>query len=158
MSLSSDLTIGRLAAVTRCSVPTIRYYEEIGLLPKASRRASGHRVYSAGDLRRLTFIRRCREFGFPIEQVRSLVGLVSDGEKDCTAARDLAQIHLDDVREKLKEMRALEKTLKALVVDCNEACVGGPAGQCVILEDLATPRACCGSARSRDDDCGSDHA
>src|SRR5688572_30342497 len=55
MSLSSDLTIGRLAAETRCSVPTIRYYEEIGLLPEASRRASGHRVYSAGDLRRLTF-------------------------------------------------------------------------------------------------------
>jgi len=160
MSLSSDLTIGRLAAETQCSVPTIRYYEEIGLLPEASRRASGHRVYSAGDLRRLTFIRRCREFGFPIEQVRSLVDLVSDGKKDCTAARDLAQIHLNDVREKLKEMRALEKTLKAFVVDCNAACAGGPAGQCVILEDLATPRAasCCGSARSCDDDCGSGQA
>jgi DNA-binding transcriptional MerR regulator len=63
MSLHNGMTIGRLAAETRCTVPTIRYYEEIGLLPEADRRAGGHRVYGEGDLRRLTFIRRCRDFG-----------------------------------------------------------------------------------------------
>jgi MerR family transcriptional regulator, copper efflux regulator len=160
MSLSNDMSIGRLAAEAQCSVPTIRYYEDIGLLPRASRRSSGQRVYSDSDLRRLTFIRRCREFGFPIEQVRDLVALVADGKKDCTAARDLAQTHLNDLREKLKEMRALEKTLKAFVADCTEACAGGPAGECVLLEDLANPKSgsCCGSARSCDDDCGSGKA
>src|ERR1700690_1483071 len=98
MSVSNNMTIGSLAAETGCTVPTIRYYEEIGLLPEAFRRASGHRVYDGADLRRLTFIRRCRDFGFPIEQVRALVALVGSPDSNCTAARDLAQLHLDEVR------------------------------------------------------------
>lgn len=146
MRLSNNMTIGRLATETRCTVPTIRYYEEIGLLPEASRRMSGHRVYGDGDLRRLTFIRRCRDFGFPIEQIRNLVALVGSPERDCTAARDLAAEHLVEVRRKLKELRALERSLKSFVNDCNAQCAGGPAGACVILEDLATPKPpCCGS-------------
>src|SRR5437016_2166845 len=143
------MTIGQLAAQTRCTVPTIRYYEEIGLLPEASRRMSGHRVYGDADLRRLTFVRRCRDFGFPIEQIRELVALVGSPERDCTAARDLAEVHLMELRRKLRELRALERSLKQFVEDCNARCVGGPAGACVILEDLATPQplSCCGSAR-----------
>ena len=147
MRVSNNMTIGALAAETRCTVPTIRYYEEIGLLPEANRRMSGHRVYGDADLRRLTFIRRCRDFGFPIEQIRELLALVSSPESDCTAARDLAQVHLDEVGRKLKELRALERSLKEFVADCNTKCAGGPAGACVILEDLAAPKAqpCCGS-------------
>jgi DNA-binding transcriptional MerR regulator len=135
-----------LATATNCSVPTIRYYEDIGLLPKAYRRTSGHRVYGVADLDRLVFIRRCRDFGFPIEQVRKLVSLVGSPEKDCVAARDLAQQHLEMVREKLKDLRALERSLKSYVDDCNEKCAGGPAAACVILADLANPAAssCCG--------------
>jgi len=142
----NDMTIGRLAAETQCTVPTIRYYEEIGLLPEASRRIGGHRVYRNGDLRRLTFIRRCRDFGFPIEQIRDLIALVGAPERDCTAACDLAAQHLVEVRRKLKELRALERSLKSFVDDCDTQCAGGPAGACVILEDLATPKPpCCGS-------------
>jgi DNA-binding transcriptional MerR regulator len=142
------MTIGRLASETRCSVPTIRYYEEIGLLPRASRRFGGHRVYDDADLRRLTFIRRCRDFGFPIEQIREFVALAGSPQSDCSAARDLAQDHLVDVRRKLKELRALERSLKRYVDGCNTHCAGGPAGACVILEDLAGPTqpSCCGSA------------
>jgi DNA-binding transcriptional MerR regulator len=136
----NDMTIGVLAEATRCTVPTIRYYEEIGLLPEAARRTGGHRVYGKGDLRRLTFIRRCRDFGFPIEQVRELVALAGSPERDCTAARDLAAQHLGEVRRKLKELRALERSLKTFVDACNAQCVGGPADACVILEDLATPQ------------------
>ena len=145
----SDMTIGALATGTRCTVPTIRYYEDIGLLPQASRRAGGHRVYGEADLRRLIFIRRCRDFGFPIEQVRELVALAGSPERDCTAARDLAQAQLVDVRRKLKELRALERSLKAFVEDCTAQCAGGPADACVILEDLATPKqpSCCGPGR-----------
>ena len=145
----SDMTIGTLATGTRCSVPTIRYYEDIGLLPQASRRAGGHRVYGEADVRRLTFIRRCRDFGFPIGQVRELVALAGSPQRDCTAARDLAQAHLVEVRRKLKELRALERSLKAFVDDCTAQCAGGPAEACVILEDLATPMqpSCCPSCR-----------
>jgi len=146
----NDLKIGALAAEAKCTVPTIRYYEDIGLLPKASRRERGHRVYGDADLRRLTFIRRCREFGFSIEQVRELVALVNSPERDCVAARDVAQIHLEEVRKKLKELGALEKSLKRFVSDCNTQCAGGPSSACVILEDLATPKSggCCGAGRA----------
>jgi DNA-binding transcriptional MerR regulator len=150
MSVHNGMTIGVLAGATGCTVPTIRYYEEIGLLPEALRRMSGHRVYNDGDLRRLTFIRRCRDFGFPIEQIRELVALVRSPERDCTAARDLAQQNLVEVRRKLKELRALERSLKSFVSDCNLRCAGGPASACVILEDLAAsrPSPCCEGART----------
>ena len=142
----NDMTIGALAEATRCTVPTIRYYEEIGLLPEATRRTGGHRVYGESDLRRLTFIRRCRDFGFPIEQVRELVALAGSPKRDCTAARDLAAEHLGEVRRKLKELRALERSLETFVDACNAQCAGGPADACVILEDLAAPQpSCCGS-------------
>src|SRR5215813_7404936 len=144
MPVANDLTIGRAAEATRCSVPTIRYYEEIGLLPKAARRHGGHRLYGEADLKRLTFIRRCRDFGFPIDEVRKLAALVDTPEQDCVAARDVAQLHLDEVRRKLKELRALERSLKSFVTDCDAQCAGGPAAGCIILDDLAAPPACCG--------------
>jgi DNA-binding transcriptional MerR regulator len=137
---SREVTIGVLATETGCTVPTIRYYEQIGLLPRANRRSSGHRVYGDADLHRLRFIRRCRDFGFAIEQVREFVALVGSPRSDCVAARDLTQAHLDAVRAKLTELRALERDLEAFVTDCNQQCAGGPAVACVILEDLATPK------------------
>jgi MerR family transcriptional regulator, copper efflux regulator len=132
----SLLTIGALAKRTECNVPTIRYYEEIGLLPRARRRPGGHRCYSDADLQRLSFIRRCRDFGFPIEQVRDLLALMDNTDKDCNAARDVAQAHLDEVRRKLTELQILERSLAAFVKNCNAACAGGPASKCVILRDL----------------------
>lgn len=149
MALFNDMTIGRLASQTDCTVPTIRFYEEIGLLPAATRSERGQRIYSETDVRRLTFIRRCRDFGFPIEQIRELVGLAGSPERDCTAARDLASARLQDVRKKLKEMRELEQSLKNFVEDCNERCAGGPAGDCVILEDLAAPQPCCNTKKAK---------
>jgi MerR family copper efflux transcriptional regulator len=155
MDVHNDMTIGRLAAETRCTVPTIRYYEEIGLLPEADRRTGGHRIYGEGDLRRLTFIRRCRDFGFPIQQIRDLVALAGSPERDCAVARDVAEVHLVEVRRKLKELRALERSLKEFVEECTALCAGGPAGACVILRDLATPQAssCCGSESDKVTNC-----
>jgi DNA-binding transcriptional MerR regulator len=146
MPVSNKMMIGDLAAAAGCTVPTVRYYEEIALLPKANRSGGGQRVYGDADLRRLTFIRRCRDFGFSIEHVRELVTLTPD--RDCVAARDVVAIHLHDVRRRLKEWRALERTLKTFVDECNRQCAGGPARACVILEDLADakPARCCSSA------------
>lgn len=134
----ATLTIGALAERSGCNVPTIRYYEEIGLLPKAVRRPNGHRVYSGSDQARLVFIRRSRDFGFSIEQIRELIALSSDPSRDCAEARDVAQMHLDAVRLKLVELQALERGLSDLVRDCTQRCVGGGMGACTIFNGLAS--------------------
>lgn len=133
------LTIGRLSALAKCSVPTIRYYEEIGLLPIAEREAGGHRTYNESDLRLLAFARRCREFGFSIKEIRELLAMSQSSARNCDEACAVTQAHLDAVRKKLSELRALEKTLMRYVDSCKAQCAGGPAPNCTILEDLAMP-------------------
>jgi DNA-binding transcriptional MerR regulator len=129
--------IGILARRTGTTAPTIRYYEEIGLLPRAERCESGQRTYGNDATERLTFIRRCREFGFSIEQVRTLVALTQDHKRSCIEARDLAIVHLASVRAKLSELKKLEKSIAGLVKSCETSCFGGPGPNCVVLEDLA---------------------
>lgn len=154
----SNLTIGALASETKTNVPTIRYYEEIGLLPCAQRAANGHRYYRDADLKRLTFIKRCRDFGFPIEQVRELVALFEDGDRACIEVRDMAQNHLDAVRVKLEEMRQLEANLVEFVASCDETCCTGPTRNCAIIVDLSAieptikasaSSGCCGPAPAK---------
>lgn len=139
MNTSQSLSIGTIARQTGCTVPAIRYYEEIGLLPAAPRTEGGQRHYGEGAVRRLTFIRRCRDFGFSIEQVRDLVGLVDEPERPCLEVRDIAAVHLEAVRKKLGELQALESNLANFVDSCNSACAGGAAVDCTILEDLTMP-------------------
>jgi DNA-binding transcriptional MerR regulator len=129
--------IGELARRARTNAPTIRYYEQIGLLPDPDRQEGNQRRYGDADLRRLTFIRRCRAFGFGIEQVRTLAALATDENRSCTEARDLAEAHLRTVREKMRELRILEKTIAGLVETCDARCTGGPGPECVVLEDLS---------------------
>jgi DNA-binding transcriptional MerR regulator len=135
----ASFRIGAVASRAGTNAPTIRYYESIGLLPSAERRDGGQRTYGPADLQRLLFIRRCRDFGFSIEQVRTLVSLVEDKRRSCTEARDIAQAHLDAVREKMRELRELEKSLTNFVGDCDARCAGGPGPDCVILYDLSQP-------------------
>jgi DNA-binding transcriptional MerR regulator len=135
-----SVKIGVLAKRTGTNAPTIRYYEEIGLLRPADRQSGGQRVYGDADVRRLTFIRRCREFGFSIDQVRAFVALVQDPQSSCMHARDLAQAHLTAVRAKLAELKALERSISAFVASCDASCVGGPGPDCVILDDLSHSR------------------
>jgi DNA-binding transcriptional MerR regulator len=132
--------IGTLARRTGTTAPTIRYYEDIGLLPRAQRRESGQRTYGNDATEQLIFIRRCREFGFSIEQVRMLLALTRDQKRSCAEARDLAAMHLAAVRAKLKELKTLERVIAALVESCETSCCGGPAPDCVVL-DLATSAA-----------------
>jgi DNA-binding transcriptional MerR regulator len=134
-----DLKIGELAKRTGTNPPTVRYYEQIGLLPPPSRRDGGQRSYGGEDVRRLTFIRRCRDFGFSIEQMRALTALVQDRERSCLEARDLAQSHLEAVRAKLDELKALEQAIARFVESCEMSCAGGPGLDCVVLEDLRRP-------------------
>ena len=133
----AKLRIGALAGRTGTNAPTIRYYEEIGLLRPADRHANGQRSYGEEDVKRLTFIRRCRDFGLSIEQVRALATIVEDRNRSCTDARDLAARHLVAIRAKIVELRALEHGIFNFVLSCNSSCAGGPGPDCVVLNDLS---------------------
>jgi DNA-binding transcriptional MerR regulator len=137
------LTIGQLAKSASVTTPTIRYYEEIGLLPQAGRSPAGQRIYDDSDLERLTFIRRCRDFGFSIDQVRTLAGLSISPDRDCTQVRDIARAHLTEVRAKLDELRGLEVSLQRFANQCDAVCAGGAGRDCVVFKDLANPGGCC---------------
>jgi DNA-binding transcriptional MerR regulator len=134
------LKIGRLAEVTRTTAPTIRYYEQIGLLPCPQRQDGGQRTYDESDVTRLTFIRQCREFGFAIEQSRDLLALFVDRNRDCRNARPVVRNHLAAVRRKLRELKALERSLTELVASSESLCAGGPGPDCTILRGMAAGR------------------
>jgi DNA-binding transcriptional MerR regulator len=151
------LAIGDLAKRTGLAVSAIRYYEHIGLIPKARRLSSGHRVYGADAQQLLLLVRRCRDFGFPLDATKTLTSLASNSDRDCVEARDIAQLHLNTVQAKLAELLALEQSLQRFVGACNEQCAGGPAPRCTIFQSLgaeasapslatasAPVRSCCG--------------
>lgn len=137
-------SIGALAKAAGVSTPTVRYYEEIGLLPRANRTSGGQRSYDSDDLNRLTFIRQCRDFGFGIDQVRVLLDLSISSDRDCSETRSIAHRHLDEVRAKVAELRQLESRLEGFVQRCDAICAGGPGQDCVIFKDMSTPPRCCG--------------
>ena len=133
--ISTVLTIGALSERTGVNVETIRYYEREGLLPNAPRTAGGHRVFDEVHLRRLIFIRRSRELGFSGTEVRALLRLV-DGGYTCGEVRELTLKHLADVREKIADLRRLEKTLATISSECE----GGDIPDCPIIEALLADR------------------
>ena len=139
MKTAEPLRIGTLARQTGCSVPTIRYYEEIGVIPPARRSPSGHRVYDATAAAALGFVRRCRDFGFTLEQVRELAVLRGSRDRECTEAREIAGQHLAGVRTKMVELMALERMLARLVDSCDATCAPAHAcaSDCTLLKDLA---------------------
>jgi MerR family transcriptional regulator, copper efflux regulator len=116
-----SMKIGTLAKLTQTTAPTIRYYEKIGLLPPAGRQDGGQRCYGEDDVRRLKFIRRCREFTLPIEQVRILVAMMRSADRSCSEAREVAHRHLQAVRARIVELEALERTIDGLVQGCDAA-------------------------------------
>jgi DNA-binding transcriptional MerR regulator len=133
---SNHLPIGALAERSNCSIPTIRYYEQIGLLP-AARRKAGRRLYGEDDVRRLTFIRRCRDFGFPLDRVKEMVSLYEDGDRACAEVREIAQAHLNEVDERMRELLALKSSLNEFVQSCNSARCRGTTSDCVIIEEMS---------------------
>lgn len=139
MRTSARLSIGVLARQAQCTIPTIRYYEEIGLLPVAARSDRGQRSYGEAAVKRLTFVRRCRDLGFAIDEVRELVSLADQPDRPCVEVRDIASVHLKQMRKKLQELRELEGSLTAYVASCDSACAGGAAVDCTLLDALTMP-------------------
>jgi MerR family mercuric resistance operon transcriptional regulator len=125
-------SIGALSQRTGCNIETIRYYERIGLMPSPPRTAGGHRSYGSVHERRLGFIRRCRELGFSIEEIRVLLGLVDGGDYTCGEVKAVTDRHIDDVRRKIADLRKLKRTLEKI----GAACAGGKVPQCPIIDAL----------------------
>lgn len=134
-----SMTISEAGKRSGCSPPTIRYYESIGLLPPAERTPKGRRSYGWPDISRLTLIRRARDFGLSIDQVRQLLA-AADGPGDgCAPAAGIIEEQLCAIRARGTELRLLETTLQAMLNRCNASCAPGGAASCSIFEDIAIP-------------------
>lgn len=130
-----ELTIGGLAGRTGCNVQTIRYYEQIGLMPAPARTSGNQRRYSEEHARRLAFIRHARDLGFPMETVATLLDLAGDQDRPCKEVTALAEANLGVVRSRISRLLALESELKRLI----RSCKGGRMKECRIIEALSHP-------------------
>jgi DNA-binding transcriptional MerR regulator len=131
--VAEKLTIGKLAGATGTKVETIRYYEQIGLLPEPERSAANYRTYDESHLRRLSFIRRARDLGFSIDQVRELMGLANLRDQSCMAVDVIANQHRAAITRKITDLTALAGELDALI----ESCSRNTVADCRIIEALA---------------------
>ena len=132
------LTIGKLSEATGVKVPTIRYYEEIGILPEADRSAGNQRLYGREAQERLTFIRHARELGFPLDAIRDLLSLSDRPDQSCAAADAIAKAQLEAVEGRIARLNALKAELKRMVVQC----AGGSIRDCRVIEVLGHHSLC----------------
>ena len=131
------MTIGPLSEKTGCNIETIRYYERIDIMPKPPRTAGGHRVYREEHLKRLTFIRRSRELGFTLEDVRNLLLLVDGDDFTCDEVKTMTMEHADDVHRKIADLKKLERVLKDMVAQCDR----GDVPDCPVIDALFQTKA-----------------
>lgn len=130
---TGEYTIGQLAGMTGCKVPTIRYYEQIGLLPEPRRSAGNQRLYGPAHLQRLGFVRHCRELGFSQAAVRELFALTDHPDRTCEAVDAIARSHLGEVNRRIARLNSLKLELERMI----KACGGGRVDKCRIIETLA---------------------
>lgn len=136
MAMARTFGIGELARQSSVKVGTVRYYERCGLMHEPPRTAGGHRLYREEHLRRLVFVRRSRQLGFSMEEVRALLDLVDGGKYTCREVQTLTLEHAADVRRKISDLRRLERTLVRIASDCK----GGVAPECPIINALLDPK------------------
>jgi DNA-binding transcriptional MerR regulator len=134
----NDFTIGWLANQTNCKVQTIRYYEQIGLMPTPPRSEGNRRLYGPGDADRLTFIRHSRELGFPLDAIRNLLSLTNNPNQSCAAADKLARENLAQINLRIARLAVLKTELERMV----EQCSGGKISECRVIEVLADHSKC----------------
>jgi MerR family mercuric resistance operon transcriptional regulator len=128
------LAIGEVSRRTGVHIETIRYYERIKMLPAPPRTASGRRVYGPAETRALAFIRRSRELGFTLDEIRALLALSAEGGPEvCAEGRELAASHLADIRAKIADLRAMERVL----ADTVRRCDAGEAAGCPLIDTLS---------------------
>jgi MerR family copper efflux transcriptional regulator len=129
------MNIGQASSRSGVSAKMIRYYESIGLMPEAGRTQAGYRVYGERDVHLLRFVRRSRDLGFALEDIRMLLGLWQDDERPSAAVKDIAMKHINELTRKIAELQAMKRSLQHLA----EACHGDDRPDCPILDDLSGP-------------------
>ena len=132
------LTIGKLGEAAGVKVPTIRYYEQIGLLPKPERSAGNQRLYGGLALDRLAFIRHARELGFPLDAIRDLLSLSDKPEQSCAAADVIAKKQLTAVKARIARLTALKTELERMITQCAQ----GTVADCRVIEVLSDHSHC----------------
>ena len=133
--MPAEIAIGELSRRTGCNIETIRYYERVGLLPKARREIGGRfRRYDGDDIARLSFIRRARQLGFTLDEVRGLLRLAAaEGEDVRSEARTLVAAHVADIRAKVADLQAMERVLTEALCECE----AGRDTRCPLIEVLS---------------------
>jgi MerR family transcriptional regulator, mercuric resistance operon regulatory protein len=135
-SRAEGLPIGELAKRSGVNIETIRYYERVKLLSAPPRTASGRRIFGRNELRILVFIRRARELGFGLDEIRTLLRLAGPEKASCREVREIATLHLEDIRSKLHDLKKLEDLLARMVARCS----GRTAPDCPVLDILDIER------------------
>lgn len=128
--------IGELSRQTGCKVETIRYYEQQSLMPEPPRTDGGHRLYTQDMRGRLLFIRRSRELGFSMDEIRGLLSLVDGKQISCERVKSMAEEHLQDIRAKISDLRRMQRTLSDLASRCS----GEDVPDCPIIDTLQRGR------------------
>lgn len=124
--------IGILSRHSGVNIETVRYYERSGLLPRPARSTGGHRLYQQRDVDRLRFIRRARDLGFSLDEVRRLLDLANQKSRSCRRVHDLAAEHLAEVRTKIADLHRMEHVLDTMVKTCER----GTLPECPLLDTL----------------------
>ncbi len=136
MKNSGEMQIGELSKRTGVKIETIRYYEKSGIMPEPPRKAGGFRMYREEHLNRLRFIRRSRQLGFSMADIEGLLGLVDERGYTCGEVRSLTLEHADMVKQKIRDLKRLEKTLRGIASQCT----GEEVPDCPIIDALLDPQ------------------
>jgi len=139
------MNIGEAATASGVSAKMIRHYEETGLIPKVGRTDAGYRVYAERDVHLLRFIRQARQLGFSMPQVSDLIGLWLDQSRSSRKVKQLAQTHIGELEQRIRELQTMKGTLERLVHDCH----GDNRPDCPILDALGAEPDCCAHAESQ---------
>ena len=136
ITASRTLSIGEASRRTGVTIETIRYYERIGVIANPARTQAGHRAYTLDQVKRLAFVKRSRELGFSLAEVRALLTLVDAGGATCAEVHHMTTEHLDTVRHKIAGLRAMERVLKDMAAQCSQ----GDVPECPIIDALFDAR------------------
>lgn len=136
--MSEHYSIGQMASIGNCKVQTIRYYEQIGLLPEPERTPGNQRIYNQAHMDRLGFIRHSRELGFSLDRIKEILALSDDPAHSCETVDQIARRHLMEVESKIKRLQSMRKELRRMINQCN----GNKVADCRIIEVLSNHQLC----------------
>lgn len=136
--MSEHVSIGEMAKTGNCKVQTVRYYEQIGLLPAPARSAGNQRIYTRAHRDRLRFIRHAREMGFPLERIREILALGDDPSHSCEEVDQIAREHLRDVESRIERLQSLRAELERMISECT----ANRVAECRVIEVLSNHELC----------------